>query len=155
MTTNGQFHRQKKPNKKKRPQIIELMLPLKALSTNEMWQGRKQRSYGYKNFRRKTFKLLQEYQKEHGIHGNMVMYLSVGFSSKAADLSNALKAIEDVLMEYFGMDDKRTVDIHLRKYYVYRGDEFIKVKITRSRRKNVDLRLNYKKGDNPCGLSEI
>jgi len=78
--------------------------------------------------------------------------MSLGFSSKASDLSNGLKAAEDVIMEYFGMDDKYTVDIQLTKYYVYRGDEFMKVTLTPNRRKNVDLRRFYKKGDSVCGM---
>lgn len=133
-------------------QKIEVFLPVKPLSTNDMWMGRKRRSFEYQKFRRQMFKALKEYSNLHSIKGNMVLIAEVGLSSAAADLSNTVKAMEDVLMEYFKLDDKHTVDIHLRKFLVYRGDEFIKVKIHKSRRKNVDLRKHYKRGDNVCGI---
>lgn len=96
--------------------------------------------------------MLDQFEKEHSISGYMVFTMDVGFSSPLSDLSNAIKCTEDILMEYYGVNDRDTVEIRLRKYLVHKGDEFMKISIYPSRRKNVDLRLNYRKGEAICGL---
>lgn len=55
------------------------------------------------------------------------MHLEVGFSSPLADLSNSVKAIEDIIAEYFEFNDKMVIDTILRKYLVPKGEEYIKV----------------------------
>lgn len=144
--------RSKQPRKIRKPSSVSIKLAIKALSTNKIYAGVKRRSYHYKNFRKKVFKLLAEYPKDVALSGNLRMTLSVGFSSPLSDLSNAVKAIEDLVMEYYGLNDRYIVDIGMKKYLVYKGDEFIHLTLAKSRRKNVDLRLLYRKGDNVCGI---
>lgn len=84
--------------------------------------------------------------------GYLSLTMNCGFSSSLSDLSNAIKATEDVVMEYHGLNDRNIVDIKMKKYLVYKGDEFIVFKLTKSRRKNVDLRKYYKRGEEVCGM---
>ena len=138
--------------RRKKGTKIDIRLQVKALSTNKIYAGVKRRSYDYKNYRRKVFKLLEQYPPDVAMGGYLSMKMDCGFSSPLADLSNAIKATEDIIMEYYGLNDRHIVSINMRKYLVYKGDEFINVRIVKSRRKNVDLRRFYKRGEGICGM---
>lgn len=126
---------------------IKIKLPVKALSTNKIYGGRKRRSYHYKNYRRLVLNMLKDYDKKvYDLDGNLCMTMDVGFSSPLSDLSNAIKATEDLIAEYFSFNDRFVVEIHMRKFLVHKGEEFIHIDLKRSRRRKIDLRLNKKKG---------
>ena len=57
--------------------------------------------------------------------GNLNFVMIVGFSSSLSDLSNSVKAIEDILKDYFDFDDRQIVEIHLHKRLVNKGDEYM------------------------------
>ncbi len=126
---------------------VKIKLPVKALSTNKIYGGRKRRSYHYKNYRRLVLGLLKEYDKKiYNLDGNLSLTMDVGFSSPLSDLSNAIKATEDLIAEYFSFNDRFVVEIHMRKFLVHKGNEFINIDLKKSRRRKIDLRLTTKKG---------
>jgi len=134
------------PRKIKKRTSIKIKLPVKALSVNQIYGGRKRRSYQYKNYRRLVLNLLKEYDKKiYNLDGNLNMTMDVGFSSPLSDLSNAIKAIEDIVAEYFSFNDRMIVEIHMRKFLVHKGDEFIQIDLKKSRRRKIDLRLKKRK----------
>lgn len=121
---------------------IELKLPIKALSTNKLYAGRKTRSWHYKKFRRQVFQLLEAYDKTNvRLEGNLKMTIDVGFSSNLSDLSNATKGIEDVVAEWLGFNDRQIVTIELNKYLVKKGDEFTHMTLAQTNKK-IDRRKN-------------
>ena len=134
------------PKRTKRKTSIKIKLPIKALSVNLIYGGRKRRSFQYKNYRRLVLNLLKEYDKKaYNLEGNLCMTMDVGFSSPLSDLSNAIKAIEDVVAEYFAFNDRFIVEIHMRKFLVHKGEEFIHLDLKKSRRRKIDLRLKKRK----------
>jgi len=119
---------------------VDVRIDLPALSTNKLFQGRKHRSYHYKVFRKKVFTILREELREtYKLNGNLALCMTVGFSSKLSDLSNSIKAIEDILCEYLGFDDRQIVKIELYKYIVPKGEEYMDITISKTR-KNIDMR---------------
>ena len=77
------------------------------------------------------------------LSGNLQIIMEVGFSSPLSDLSNSIKSIEDVVAEYFDFNDRQVVTIHMDKYLVNKGDEFIHMIVKKSR-KNIDRRSKKK-----------
>lgn len=132
MTGNGSPPRRKKQN-------IDVVLHLPALSTNKLYAGVKRRSHHYKTYRKRVFKILNEYDSNVNLKGNLSLYLEVGFSSPLSDLSNAIKGLEDLLCEYFRFDDRQIVHIEMNKFLVNKGEEYIKAQVKKSR-KNIDRR---------------
>lgn len=128
---------------RRRKQHISVDLPLPALSTNKLYKGVKQRSHHYKQFRKKVFNLLKEYDSNVNLSGNLSFHMEVGFSSPLSDLSNAIKGLEDVLCEYFKFNDRQIVQITMEKRLVDKGCEYVKVYIKKSR-KRIDYRSKKK-----------
>ena len=135
---NGNIRRERRKSR------IDLELPIKALSVNKIYSGRKHRSVYYKTYRKQLFKLLDREPKvKLNLNGNLGMRLEVGLSSTLADLSNCQKALEDVISEWFNFNDRQIVYIEQLKFIVNKGDEYIKVSIYKSKR-NIDKRSKRK-----------
>ena len=124
---------------------VDIELPFPALSTNKLYTGRKRRSVYYKAFRKQIFKYLDENLDNNvNLKGNLTLCMDVGFSSPLSDLSNAVKGIEDVMTEYLCFNDRQIVHIELNKFLVNKGEEFMKLKIFKTKR-SIDRRKNGKK----------
>ena len=124
---------------------VDLKIPYPALSTNKLFSGQKHRSHYYRKFRGKIFSWLEEESKDkYALTGNLRLVMIVGFSSSLSDLSNSVKAIEDILAEYFKFNDRQIVEMHLFKRLVHRGEEYMKISITKVN-KNIDDRRKYDK----------
>lgn len=125
----------------KRKSRVSIAIPYPALSTNKMYSGKKRRSGYYKAFNRKVLTYLYEHfdSEEYVLKGNLALKLRVGFSSSLSDLSNAIKAIEDIVAGYFKFNDRQIVYIQLEKVLVNKGEEFMELTINKTNRK-VDYR---------------
>ena len=124
---------------------IDLVLNVKALSTNKLYAGIKKRSWHYKKYRKVVFDLLKDVNKEGlNLTGNLTLHIEVGFSSPLSDLSNCIKGIEDILCEWLSFDDRQIVSMKLDKYLVNKGEEYMKISICKTRKK-VDKRVKYGK----------
>lgn len=100
---------------------------IKPLSNNDMYGGRKVKSYKYRNFEREMLSLLPD---DYEIpEGKLSLLLVVGFSSKLSDLDNAFKPFIDCLQLKYGFNDKRIYYIEAYKEDVKRGKEFIEFEI--------------------------
>lgn len=119
---------------------LDLSLPFKAFSTNDLYAGRKVRSYKYKTFRKEVLEYLENnYEQKVDLRGNLVLSLEIGYSSPLADASNGIKGIEDVVAEYFKFNDKFIVELHVEKYLVNKGSEYMVLKLNKTT-KNIDRR---------------
>ena len=119
---------------------IQLALPFKAFSTNDLYAGRKVRSFKYKNFRKVVLDFLNKnYEQRVDLAGNLVLTLEIGYSSPLSDASNGIKGIEDVVSEYFKFNDKQIVTLHVDKFLVDKGQEYMTLKIVKTT-KDIDRR---------------
>lgn len=124
---------------------IAVELPIKAISTNKLYSGKKVRSWFYKKYRKEVFQFLDSNANfKADMTGNLVVDLEVGFSSPLSDCSNAIKGIEDCIAEYYGFNDRQVVSVHIDKYLVSKGYEYTKI-IVRRTKKNIDRRIKYVK----------
>jgi Holliday junction resolvase RusA-like endonuclease len=119
-------------------------LPTKPISTNNLYRGKKVRSYDYKKYRAETFKFLGTREEEYDLTGNLYLELEVGYSSPLSDLSNGIKGLEDVLTEYLGFNDRQVVTLVMNKFLVDKGSEYTLVTL-RKTRKLVDKRTKHVK----------
>ena len=120
---------------------VQLSLPFKAFSTNELYAGRKVRSFKYKNFRKVVLDFLnRNYEQRVDLAGNLVLTLEIGYSSPLSDVSNGVKSIEDIVAEYFKFNDKQVVTLHADKFLVDKGKEYMSLKIVKTT-KDIDRRV--------------
>jgi len=130
------------PKKKRSKHSLHLEIPIKPLSTNKMYSGTKRRSIYYKKFSREVMEHLNANYDKRGLSlkGNLKLCMEVGLSSTLMDCSNCIKSIEDVVVKWAeSFDDRQVYSLHVEKYIVHKGDEFIKFSITKLR-SNRDLR---------------
>lgn len=120
---------------------LDLSLPFKAISTNGLYAGKKRRSWTYTKYRQEVTEYLSmNYSKRVKLEPPLILDMEVGFSSPLSDASNSVKGIEDIVSEYFGFNDRHIYELHVIKYLVDKGDEFMKIKIRHSR-KDYDRRV--------------
>jgi len=130
------------PKKCRKKRSLHLRIPVKPLSTNKMYTGKKRRSIYYKQFSREVLQYLNEHYDCRGLAltGNLKLTMEVGVSSPLMDASNTIKAIEDVVVKWCGSwDDRQVYSLSVEKYLVAKGDEYINFSITKLRA-NRDLR---------------
>jgi Holliday junction resolvase RusA-like endonuclease len=101
-------------------------LDIKPLSANDMYLGRKVKSYKYKTYERKILTLLPDQEVPEG---ELQLTIEVGLSSKLADVDNILKPFIDCLQLKYGFNDKWIYDLKVKKRIVKKGEEYINFKI--------------------------
>jgi len=99
---------------------------IKPLSVNEAYYGRRKSTKELRAF--KKFVLLSLKPQEIP-EGKLYVSIEFGFSSKASDIDNAVKAFLDCLQAKYGFNDNRVYEMHLTKFIVDKGEEYIKFKI--------------------------
>lgn len=100
-----------------------MKLHIKALSVNEAYFGRKQRSHLYNNYIKKMMKILPEIDMIP--EKNIKLSIEFGFSSAASDIDNGLKCFIDCLQLKYGFNDKNITELFVRKTKVLKGFEYI------------------------------
>ena len=103
-------------------------IPIKPLSVNEVWKGKR-----YKTKKYKVYECLLMF-KLNAIRinvpdGKLSLSVNVGFSSKSADIDNVLKPFIDILQKKYSFDDNRIYRINIEKTIVPKGKEFIEFEI--------------------------
>ena len=101
-------------------------LPIKALSVNKLYRGRRFKSNEYKDYSQRVLYLLPAGSIDSE---EIELVITVGLSSPLADLSNVVKAFEDLLQEKYGFNDRFVREIHLYKEKVKKGEEYIEFEI--------------------------
>ena len=130
------------PKKRRKRQALHLRIPIKPLSTNKMYSGVNRRSIYYKRFSREVMEHLNKHYSKDGLAltGNLKLSMEVGVSSKLMDASNCIKSIEDIIVKWAQcFDDRQVYSLHVEKYIVAKGDEYIKFSLTKLR-SNRDMR---------------
>jgi Holliday junction resolvase RusA-like endonuclease len=104
-------------------------IKIKPLSINDAFQGRRFKTKAYKDYE------LEALHKLPGMNipkdTPLLLEIETGFSNQASDLSNILKAFEDILQKKYGFDDKWVYEIKMIKKLVKKGDEYISFDVKR------------------------
>ena len=106
---------------------MEIKIPIKALSVNRAWQGRRFKSSFYKQFEKDVTMLLP--QAKRTITGEIEVYYTFYVKSYAlTDTDNLVKPIQDILTKrgYF-KDDRQIVFYSAEK--VRSNEEAIEIQI--------------------------
>lgn len=106
-----------------------IKIPIKPLSTNQAWQGRRFKTKTYKDYERTLLILLRKLKPEIP-EGPVAFDLRVGVS-RHFDGDNAIKQLLDVCQKYCDhFDDVNVFDYHVRKVLVDKGNEYLAFKFT-------------------------
>lgn len=104
-----------------------VVVPVKALSINSAFKGRRFKTPEYNIYQKFVLAYLPE-MKLSGAPYELVM--EVGFSNKLSDLDNSVKCFQDCLTKkYEGFDDREVYSLIAKKVIVKKGDEYIKFKL--------------------------
>ena len=104
-----------------------IKLPIKPLSANGAWKGRRFRSDAYKAFQDHVSLLLPN--SIDIPEGQLEIHLEFGFSSAGSDWDNPIKPFQDCLAAKFGFNDNRIKRGIVDVYPVKKGAEYIKFQI--------------------------
>ena len=102
-----------------------IKIPLKALSVNAAWQGRRFKTKTYKDFETDCFKLIRGTPTKGNVEIHYRFYLK---NHKATDIDNLIKPIQDILVKC-GLieDDRRIMRIVAEKF---KGENTMEISIS-------------------------
>lgn len=101
-------------------------IPIKPLSVNEAFKGKRFKTQKYDSFIQSMLFLLPKINVPKApFHIDVVF----GYSSRLSDIDNGLKSLLDCLVKKYGFDDRDVYSMHVKKEIVPKGKEFIKFKI--------------------------
>ena len=114
---------------------LVIALPMRAISTNKIWTGKRFLSAAARDFKKEAHHrlLLERSELKQMLadagDGELAIRFSFGLS-RDADVDNCLKLVLDVLSAMLGIDDRRFRGVSAMKTKVKRGSEFIRFAIS-------------------------
>ena len=100
-------------------------LPLKPISTNRMWIGRKIKTKIARQFEVEVARHLAEQAKPCELpDGDLTLHCRFGVT-RQSDVSNCVKLLEDCIARHYGFDDRRFAGHTAVRVPAKRGEEFI------------------------------
>lgn len=105
-----------------------IRIPVKALSVNECYRGRRFKTKEYEAYEKEV-----GYQLPGGLMFDaekLKVVLEFGVSNKGSDLDNLNKCLVDIIASKYGFNDNRIYEIHSFKKIVDKGNEYIEINIT-------------------------
>lgn len=107
--------------------ILEYMIiKIKPLSVNEVWQGKRFKTTAYKNYERSMLLLLPNIIIPKA---KIKIYFEFGFSNPQSDIDNPVKPILDILQKKYKFNDSQVYEMNVKKEIVKKGSEYIKIEI--------------------------
>ena len=103
-------------------------VPVKPLSVNAAWQGRRYKTPAYKVYQFQVWPHLPD-GLEIPPDCPLEINLEFGFSSKHADFDNPVKLFVDILQKRYNFDDRRIKRATIDVEHVPKGAEYIKFQI--------------------------
>ena len=103
-----------------------LRLPIKPLSVNEVWQGKRFKTPAYKRYEKDVITLLRPLVIPDG---DLQLNLKWGFSSAASDIDNPVKPFIDCLQKKYQFNDKRIKSLVVDAESVAKGAEYVEFSI--------------------------
>ena len=110
---------------KKSPRFnrIEHTIPVKPMSVNKAYLGRKRKSGEYRQYGRVVLSTLPCGTIPD--RGNFQIHFTFGFSNSLSDVDNPVKPFLDLLQKKYSFNDNRVYRITVDKKLVKKGEEFI------------------------------
>jgi len=102
-------------------------LPIKALSVNVGFKGKRYKTPEYKQYERNVLLLLPKIEVGKAPYK---LYIEFGLSSRLQDLDNGIKFLQDCLVKKYGFDDRDIYELHAKKIITKKGEEFIKFNLS-------------------------
>jgi hypothetical protein len=99
-----------------------MIIPIKPMSVNAVWQGKRFKTPAYKKYERDCAKLLTQVTVPQG---DFCLVLEFGVSNNAFDYDNGIKPFQDILQKRYDFDDKRITKALITKVVVPKGKEYI------------------------------
>lgn len=96
------------------------------MSYNRAYRGRVYPSAEYKQYMHDVGYLLPRLEVPKG---KLKLSLTFGFSNKASDIDNGVKAFLDLLQKKYTFNDKEVYEMTVKKEITGKGEEFIDFKI--------------------------
>jgi len=103
-----------------------LIVKVKPLSVNQVWQGKRFKTQAYKQYEKEVLLNLKPMNVEGG---KLSLFLRFGLSSKNADIDNPVKPFVDCLQKRYGFNDRHIYKLTVEKVDVKKGDEFIEFEL--------------------------
>lgn len=100
-----------------------MYLPIKALSINAAYRGRRFKTRDYNEFENELAILLPS--SFIVPEGKLKLTMKVGQSASSCDWDNPIKTFQDVLAKKYGFNDKKIFRGDVEKFIVPKGQEFI------------------------------
>ena len=102
-------------------------VPIKPLSVNECWQGRRFKTKKYLLYEQNMMKMLIALKLPPTPY--RVNY-EFGLSNSMADVDNLIKPATDILQKRYNFNDRDIYEMNVKKVKVKKGEEYIKFEIT-------------------------
>lgn len=101
---------------------MSIGLKVKPLSVNRCWQGKRFKTPEYKSYEKSLLLMLPNLTvKDCDIR----LDLEFGFSSSASDIDNPIKPFVDILQKKYGFNDKKIIELNVKKKKCQKGAEYI------------------------------
>ena len=101
---------------------MSFRIPLKAMSTNQLYTGQRFKTPAYRKYLRDLHLLLPPMEIPEG---KLELKIVFGVSNARCDVDNLLKGTVDGLMAKYGFDDSRIYALMAHKVVVPKGQEYI------------------------------
>ena len=105
---------------------MEITLPIKAMTVNQCWRGRRYKTKKYEEYERQMNNLLPNNIIINDKH-NLKVDVEFGIS-KLMDIDNGLKPLIDILQKKYKFNDRYIMELNIKKTIVKKTEHFIKVK---------------------------
>jgi Holliday junction resolvase RusA-like endonuclease len=104
-----------------------LTIPIKPLSVNEAWQGKRYKTAKYKRYCQDIHMILpKNIELPDGKFGIRVHFY---FSNAASDWDNPIKTTQDAICSYYGLNDSNMYLGIVEKFLCNKGEEKIEFEI--------------------------
>ncbi|MDR1941832.1 MAG: RusA family crossover junction endodeoxyribonuclease [Endomicrobium sp.] len=103
------------------------VIPIKPLSVNQVWQGRRFKTDDYKQYERDVSLFLRNVKT---IRGQVKVFYKFYVSNMLADIDNCIKPLQDILVKNKVIEDDRfIIELCAMKFKVEKGMEKTEVTI--------------------------
>ena len=106
---------------------MQQKLPIKPLSVNQAWQGKRFKSKAYTAYEKAVLPKLKLSKLPDAPYA---LHFEFGFSNKASDIDNGVKPFLDLLQKKYKFNDKEVYYMTVSKVIVPRGQEYVHFKLT-------------------------
>lgn len=100
-------------------------IKVKPLSINDAWQGRRYKTPKYTKFAEEVSLRLLAHKKPPIVSKHISIYYIFHLSNMRGDVDNFIKAFQDVLFKWLGIDDSRIMRLTAEKVKCKKGEEKI------------------------------